>query len=408
MVRSDRDTGRDSIAGLSRDTAGANGSIGKIFDKDKLREQLEMQQAFGQLGMQIAGDVSKRLAEKDANVWGEGKPGRIALHAVISGLGAAMGGGNVAGAIGGTIAGDVATSLVQTQIEKAVAGLPPNIRDQVANVIANVVAGGAVGGASGASGALFADMYNRQLHPEEKALATKVAEAMQAQGKEISADYIEAQMRQMGVVIDGVSYPGVPDVQIGGVNQTDAGATWSNEPGSVVFVQNTTKADAAVQALILDIINNSSVPNLVHYLPAPVFRDTSPRMGYVPRSDIVGRYCVTAECAAALVPNMTPLGHFQQVVNAADNAAWVSSWAGRVAASATVAGNAPVVAVATSLSAAASLFEQMVRPNPKKSGNDAFVDFTSAAASNRYPYPAPVFTEMGGFVKGMNSGFPFK
>ncbi len=274
-----------------------------------------MQQAFGQLGMQIAGDVSKRLAEKDEDVWGEGKPGRIALHAVISGLGAAMGGGNVAGAIGGTIAGDVATSLVQTQIEKAVAGLPPNIRDQVANVIANVVAGaagGAVGGASGASGALFAYMYNRQLHPEEKALAKKVAEAMQAQGKEISADYIEAQMRQMGGVIDGVSYPGVPDVQIGGVNQTDAGATWFNEPGAVVFVQNTTKADAAVQALILDIINKSSVPNLVHYLPAPVFRDTSPRMGYVPRSDVVGRYCVTAECAAALVPNLTPLGIFNR------------------------------------------------------------------------------------------------
>jgi len=54
-VRSDKDSGRDSTAGLSRDTAGANGSIGQIFDKDKVREQLEFQQAFGQLGMQIAG-----------------------------------------------------------------------------------------------------------------------------------------------------------------------------------------------------------------------------------------------------------------------------------------------------------------------------------------------------------------
>ncbi|MHC3908035.1 hemagglutinin repeat-containing protein [Achromobacter marplatensis] len=47
-VRSDKETGRDSTAGLSRDTAGANGSIGQIFDKDKVREQLEFQQAFGQ------------------------------------------------------------------------------------------------------------------------------------------------------------------------------------------------------------------------------------------------------------------------------------------------------------------------------------------------------------------------
>lgn len=123
--------------------------------------------------MQIAGDVSKRLAENNPDVWGEGKPGKVALHAVISGLGAAMGGGNVAGAMGGTIAGDLAASLVQTQIEKAVSGLPPDIRDQVANVIANVVAGAAGGAIGGASGALFADMYNRQLHPEEKALAKK-------------------------------------------------------------------------------------------------------------------------------------------------------------------------------------------------------------------------------------------
>ena len=37
-VRADALNGRDSTAGLSRDTAGANGSIGKIFDKDKVRE----------------------------------------------------------------------------------------------------------------------------------------------------------------------------------------------------------------------------------------------------------------------------------------------------------------------------------------------------------------------------------
>lgn len=169
-VRSDKDTGRDSTAGLSRDTEGANGSIGKIFDKDKVREQLEFQQAFGQLGMQIAGDVLKDLAKKDPEIWGEGKKGAIALHAAVAGVGAALGGGNVAGAIAGTIAGDLASDLVRDEIARAVADLPVEMRNQVAKVITSVVAsaaGGVVGGLSGAGGAAVADSFNRQLHVSE-------------------------------------------------------------------------------------------------------------------------------------------------------------------------------------------------------------------------------------------------
>ena len=110
-VRSDKDTGRDSTAGLSRDTAGANGSIGQIFDKDKVREQLEFQQALGQLGMQIAGDVLKELKDKDADLWGEGKMGAIALHTAIAGVAAALGGGNVAGAMAGDHRGRLSHQL---------------------------------------------------------------------------------------------------------------------------------------------------------------------------------------------------------------------------------------------------------------------------------------------------------
>ncbi|WP_238908817.1 hypothetical protein [Achromobacter ruhlandii] len=131
---------------MSRDTAGANGSIGKIFDKDKVREQLEFQQAFGQLGMQIAGDVADRLTADDQQLWGEGKPGRMALHAAIAGIGAALGGGDVAGALSGTLAGDAASDLLRDQVNQAVAGLPVDARDQVSKVILNVVASAAGGG----------------------------------------------------------------------------------------------------------------------------------------------------------------------------------------------------------------------------------------------------------------------
>ncbi|MEN4922749.1 hemagglutinin repeat-containing protein [Achromobacter spanius] len=208
-VRGDKETGRDSTAGLSRDTAGANGSIGQIFDKDKVREQLEFQQAFGQLGMQIAGDVLKDLRKDNPDLWGEGKAGAIALHAAVAGIGAALGGGNVAGAIAGTVAGDLASSLVQEQIQMAVAGLPPELRDTVANVITNVIAGtagGLVGGGSGAGSALAADMYNRQLHPDERKWAKENAEGMQkyvaeATGQSISLEEAYQRLLSAGYAI---------------------------------------------------------------------------------------------------------------------------------------------------------------------------------------------------------------
>ena len=183
-VRSDSGTGRDSTAGLSRDTANANGSIGRIFDKDAVREQLEFQQAFGQLGMQLSGDALRELRKGNQELWGEGKPGAIAMHAAIAGIGAALGGGNVAGAIAGTIAGDLVSNLVEEQINAAVRDLPESVRKTAAQAIVNVIAGtagGIAGGWSGAGGAAAADMFNRQLHPDEGKLirenASRYAEA---------------------------------------------------------------------------------------------------------------------------------------------------------------------------------------------------------------------------------------
>lgn len=111
------------------------------------------------------------------------------------------------------------------------------------------------------------------------------------------------------------------------------------------------------------------------------------------------RYCATAECVAGLVPNMTQLGHVQRATRAADNAAWVSSMAGRIAAAATAAGNAPVAGAATAIGAASSLFEQMVRPNRKKSVSDSTVDMVGAFASDRYPVLSPAINELAELVK---------
>lgn len=178
-VRADIVSGQDSLSGLSRDTAHANGRIDRIFDKQKVQDQLAFQQAFAQLGMQIAGDVAAQLQKDNPELWSDRGAGRIALHAAVAGLGAALGGGDIGGAIAGTVAGDITSNLVRDHIEQAVQGLPPSAREAVSQVIVNVVAttaGGLTGGLSGAGGAAAADRFNRQLHPDEGDLIRRHAE----------------------------------------------------------------------------------------------------------------------------------------------------------------------------------------------------------------------------------------
>ena len=410
-VRADKESGRDSTAGLSRDTANANGSIGQIFDKDKVREQLEFQQALGQLGMQIAGDVLKDLAKKDKDTWGEGRAGNIAVHAGVAGVVAVLGGGNVAGAVAGTVAGDLVSNAIRAQIDQAVAGLPPELRDTAAKLIINTVAasaGGLAGGLSGAAGAAVADMYNRQLHPDERVLAKKLAESFKARGVNVSVAQIEEQMRWMGVedIAGGTKQPGGPDLQVGSPVQTDPDATWSRQPGDV-YVQNLVSIDYALQREIAAMVNNSSIPSLIKYVPMTDSKWSGPATEpwwYVPPGSETGnsamnRYCVTAECAAGVGRVMTNAEAIYQRMQAADAAASMSTWSGRVAASATVAGRPEVALAFTTIGLGASAVEQIFRPNVSKSVTDTGVDIATSLVSDRYPLLSPGFTELGELIK---------
>ncbi|MBB3005271.1 filamentous hemagglutinin [Paraburkholderia tropica] len=204
-VRGDAGTGQDSTAGLSRDAANANGSVQNSFDAQKVQDDLAVQQQAGQVGMQIVGDVAQHLEQKansdvdvakarldeakasgdtaaqqqaqadldaaslQASLWSNDGAARIASHAVVAGVGAALGGGNVAGAVGGTVAGDVAASYANTAFGNTLGGaLLTNIISGAAGAAAGGVIGGGAGALSGAGGALSADLYNRQLHPDEK------------------------------------------------------------------------------------------------------------------------------------------------------------------------------------------------------------------------------------------------
>ncbi|WP_309477101.1 hemagglutinin repeat-containing protein [Trinickia acidisoli] len=205
-VRGDAGTGQDSTAGLSRDTTNANaGALVNSFDAQAVGDDLAMQTQTVQVGMQVVGDVGTYLENKaldnyrkaeqqlkdatnsgdtdaeaqaqanadsaalQAQLWGNDGAGRMGLHAIVAGLGAAMGGGNVLGAVGGTIAGDEASGEVSSALDNTLGGkILSNIVSGAAGAAAGALLGGGAGAVSGANGALGADLYNRQLHPDEQ------------------------------------------------------------------------------------------------------------------------------------------------------------------------------------------------------------------------------------------------
>ena len=205
-VRGDEGTGRDSTVGLSRDVTTANsGALKNDFDATKVQDDMAVQQGTVQVGMRLVGDIATSLEEKagqkaddarqrlkDATdkrdtqaaaqaqadldaanaqlaLWGNDGAARMGSHAIVAGIGAALGGGSVPGAIAGTVAGDIAGDAAS----KALGDTPgEKVLSNLASGLAGTLAGGAVGGTagalSGANGALGADLYNRQLHPDER------------------------------------------------------------------------------------------------------------------------------------------------------------------------------------------------------------------------------------------------
>ncbi|WP_080436265.1 hemagglutinin repeat-containing protein [Burkholderia ubonensis] len=224
IVRGDAGTGQDSTAGLNRDMSIANGAVQNTFDAQKVQNDIAVQQSVGQVGMRVVGDVANALqnkaiadetkarlayenaraagdtagmaqaladysaAQQQEALWGNDGAARIASHTGIAAIGAAMGGGNVAGAVAGTVAGDLAGNAVSNAVGNTLGG---TLLGNAASGLAGAAAGGAVGGStgamSGANGALSADLFNRQLHPQERDMIATVAKGHAAAGK-TSAD----------------------------------------------------------------------------------------------------------------------------------------------------------------------------------------------------------------------------
>ncbi|TCW85647.1 cell surface protein [Burkholderia sp. SRS-46] len=275
-VRGDAGAGHDSTAGLSRDVASANaGAVQNTFDAQKVQNDMAVQQGVGQVGMQVVGDVATAMedrasaalrkanqAYKDADaagdtagkaqaladitaanqqlaLWGNDGAARIATHAAVAGLGAAMGGGNVAGAVGGTVAGDYIGNAVGNALDDSVGGkVLANAAAGLAGAAVGGVLGGSGGAMAGAGGALNADLYNRQLHQSERDWAKSKARDFtkyyeDKTGKAISASQAEDMLLANGYrLVDAVASrgPGGDAVAVAYISKNGGGlfrATWT-------------------------------------------------------------------------------------------------------------------------------------------------------------------------------------
>ncbi|SMD18223.1 hemagglutinin repeat-containing protein, partial [Sporomusa malonica] len=90
-----RSNPNQDLSGLSRDPEGAVNALGKIFDKKTVQEKQELAKVFGEVAYEEIHKLSV------ANAWVEGGPEKTALHALVGGLMAQMGGGSFgSGAVG--------------------------------------------------------------------------------------------------------------------------------------------------------------------------------------------------------------------------------------------------------------------------------------------------------------------
>ncbi|ERE06449.1 two-partner secretion domain-containing protein [Pseudogulbenkiania ferrooxidans] len=204
VVKQDQQTGQDSAAGLSRDTASAGGQLERIFDAKKLAEQQEFSRVLGEVGFHVVGDLSEKMG------WKDGSPEKMALHGLMGALQAKAGGGNVLAGMTAAAANEWVGTQVADYLQSHT-DLDENQRKAVQQWSA-VATGTMVGGLSGGNGiaamsggavALDGEKYNRQLHQVEFDKAKRYAKQFKeflkrTTGEEITDDQAAGRLvRQM-------------------------------------------------------------------------------------------------------------------------------------------------------------------------------------------------------------------
>ncbi|PUE10857.1 hypothetical protein B9Z51_00440 [Limnohabitans sp. T6-5] len=175
--------GKDGGSAQSTTTAGISGEagntqartgdketgIGQIFDKDKVKAEVNAQVAiaseFGKQASKVVGDYAQtKFEEAKANkdqagieAWKEGGTNRVALHAVVGGLT-----GGVSGAVGAATSQAVIDQVGQALKDT---NLPTELK-QALVLAAGTVVGSATGGSAGAATAFNATSNNYLTHAQ--------------------------------------------------------------------------------------------------------------------------------------------------------------------------------------------------------------------------------------------------
>jgi filamentous hemagglutinin len=234
------------------------------------------------------------------------------------------------------------------------------------------------------------DLYNRQLHPEEKTLARQLAEKS---GGKYMQTQVEEQLRIMGVSTHGDHESGAPDTLIGQA-PTDSGAQWISAGTTAndkpILTQITAQANPELQAYILAKYNSASPGDV----PSQFSYDRPTGTG---SWNISGPFTKFDQSDTNFVRNTT-----------ADGASMVSTTAGRFSAAAGAAAEIPspyapglaaAAFAATVVGYGASAVEQLVRPNPIGFGVDSTVDLLLYRPMDRYPLWGPAINEAGNSIK---------
>lgn len=292
-------TAEETIASLNRDTENANESVGKIFDAEKIKEQ----QAYDQLKQQtlqqaapyVYDVVGKELKDKPDVL-------KVAVHGLIGGIISKALGGEFGSGAAGVAAATAAIAMLDDNLGSL--GVDAGTRDKMLQVVgmavAKAVGGDGAGGNAAAATAGMADAYNRQLHPNERTLARRIAAASGGKYTEQQvADAMRAASNSKlnenvttGMVVDGISNPQ-------GIYDKGASFTVPSENGRTLVQVVPANVDPGLAAYVQSMTGGSNSPyswDAATLGIATTSQSPIPGNPFTPAPN----GCMSAECAAGI------------------------------------------------------------------------------------------------------------
>ncbi|MNY84733.1 hypothetical protein D3C78_08930 [compost metagenome] len=211
-------------------------------------------------------EAEKQELLDEASKWEEGGAYRVAMHSVVGALSGGVSGaaGALASASAANLMDKLQAGIAQTLVGS---GMDEQAADMVSKLVSGVTAmgvGSAVGGAQGAAAAGNADFNNRQLHPNERVLARKLA--AQSNGK-YTVEQIEDALRAAGNNETGESI--IAGMLVSPSDKKaiyDSGAVWCVSGCNGMLVQ---AIPSQPEADLAQFIQNNTTGQYEWYTPSP-------------------------------------------------------------------------------------------------------------------------------------------